>query len=542
MSIALAVIAPATWHNWRACGEFIPITACPGITLRQGNGPGAAGTYVAIPGVSRGRERLFSDAARVYQQATGRPMRWRDVDRHFRDQALAYWRADPVRAAKLIVRRMYWFVAGRHYCDVHQPSWERDQGFARLLWAAPIPTAWLIPTGLLGMIALVRKPRSGPEWMLLVLPFLVVAVIQYSPRYRLPAVPVVVVMAAFVWVRAIQWRAHRRWTLAALAAAVAGIAAGPVNRATGFEDPTGLAYSNEYNVAVALGKLGRRDEATDRLRRALDIAPGSPDANNDLGVLLAGRSEFDAAIRHYRLALESRPDWAQAESNLGVALASLGRLDEAIEHYRRAAQNSPDWPEIRLNLGNALADRDRPADAVEAFRHALRLRPDYADAHDHLAIVLARLEHRDEAIKHWERALQIDPGRQVTRSRLAGALAGAGRYERAIATLRDGLRRSPDDLAAANNLVWLLATCPRADLRRGEEAVALGERICRTAGTQRSAMLDSLAAAYAETGQFARAVETAGQALELARCEDDASRAASLRARLELYRRGRPFR
>ncbi len=541
--LTLAVIAPATWHNRRACGEFIPITACPGITLRQGNGPGAVGTYVVIPGVGGGREHLFTDAARVYQQATGRLIRWRDVDAYFRDQALAYWREDPLRAAGLILRRVYWFISGRYYCDVHQPSWERDEGFARMLWLAPVQTAWLMGAGLIGLGAWLRRPmRLAPEWLLFAVPFAVVAIFQYSPRYRLPAVPIVVLAAAWAGVWAMRWSTGVRRTIAVAAATVAAIALGPINRMTGFEDPTGLAYNNEYNVSVALRKLGRSSEAIDRLERALRILPTSADAHNDLAILLAENGQLEAAVDHYERALRHRPGWAQAESNLAIACARLGRFDQAVEHAARAQRGRPDSPELAFNLANALADSGRLDEAVDQYRRALQLRPDYVDAHDHLAIVLARQGQRDRGIEHWQQALRIDPGRIQTRNRLAVALAEAKRYADAIALLRGTLRQEPDDLTAANNLAWLLATCPRDELRNGAEALALAERICQQTDHRLPAALDSLAAAYAENGRFDQAVETVGRALSLTQERKDADQRKGLSERLERYRRGQPYR
>jgi Flp pilus assembly protein TadD len=473
--LAIAVISPATWHNWRACREFIPITACPGITLRQGNGPGAVGTFVGIPGVSAGRDQLFEDAARVYHQATGRPVRWRDVDRYFRDQALDYLRADPVRAAGLVLRRVYWFVSGRYYCDVHQPSWERDTGLARLLWLAPLPTAWLIGPGLVGMMALLRRPlRFGPEWFLLAVPFFVVAAFQYSPRYRLPAIPVIVVAAAWAMTQLPRWRSAPRWAAATAVSAVAAVALGPINRATGFEDPARLAYSNEYNLAVALSRLGRDAEAIDHLHKALTLLPTSPDAHNDLAVLLARRGDVDTAIHHYEQALRFRPGWARAECNLGLALAGRRRFDQAIEHLSRARASRPDSAEIAYNL--------------------------------------------------------------------AVTLAASKRFEEAIHVLREELKRRPDDLSAANNLAWILATCPRGDLRNGAEAVALAERVCRGSSPEQPGFLDSLAAAYAETGRFDQAVAIAERAAELAATRKDPALADRLRLRIELYRQHRPYR
>ena len=86
--VALAVVSAATLHNALACGEFIPMTAHSGITFRQGNAPGADGTHTEVPGISRRRAEMHGDAVRVYQEATGRPPRWRDVDRYFLAQGL----------------------------------------------------------------------------------------------------------------------------------------------------------------------------------------------------------------------------------------------------------------------------------------------------------------------------------------------------------------------------------------------------------------------------------------------------------------------
>ncbi len=54
--------------------------------------------------------------------------------------------------------------------------------------------------------------------------------------------------------------------------------------------------------------------------------------------------------------------------------------------------------------------------------------------------------------------------------------------------------------------------------------------------------LDTLAAAYAEAGQFSEAVQTAQKALELATEQKKKSLAESLKAKISLYEAGTPFR
>ena len=55
-------------------------------------------------------------------------------------------------------------------------------------------------------------------------------------------------------------------------------------------------------------------------------------------------------------------------------------------------------------------------------------------------------------------------------------------------------------------------------------------------------MLRTLAAAYAEAGQFAEAVTTVQQALNIATLESNAGLVDPLREQMEYYQAGKPFR
>lgn len=90
-------------------------------------------------------------------------------------------------------------------------------------------------------------------------------------------------------------------------------------------------------------------------------------------------------------------------------------------------------------------------------------------------------------------------------------------------------------------LAWLLSTSSQKELRNGEEAVDLAER-CREADPKDARSFDVLAAAYAETGDFARAVETAARALSLASREGQTALQQQIEMRLRPYRSGRAYR
>ncbi|MDD5707146.1 MAG: PilT/PilU family type 4a pilus ATPase [Kiritimatiellae bacterium] len=111
-----------------------------------------------------------------------------------------------------------------------------------------------------------------------------------------------------------------------------------------------------------------------------------------------------------------------------------------------------------------------------------------------------------------------------------------------ISQLRATLKERPDDVNGLNDLAWVLSTTAVDALRNGREAVRLAERAAKLTKHEEVGALDTLSAAYAETGTFRRAVETAQQALELANEKHLAEMIGPLSMRLKLYRDGRAYR
>ena len=108
--------------------------------------------------------------------------------------------------------------------------------------------------------------------------------------------------------------------------------------------------------------------------------------------------------------------------------------------------------------------------------------------------------------------------------------------------MRKAVRLKPDSDKYLNSLAWLLATATDASLRDGVEAVELSEHAARLTEFKNSSILDTLAAAYAEGGRFAEAVETAQKALDLATAAGNDTLAMGVRTRLETYKSGQPCR
>jgi TPR repeat protein len=93
--------------------------------------------------------------------------------------------------------------------------------------------------------------------------------------------------------------------------------------------------------------------------------------------------------------------------------------------------------------------------------------------------------------------------------------------------------------AAANGLAWSLAVNHDATLRDGKEAVSWANKACEATEFKDSSRIDTLAAAYAEAGDFAQAIKYQQMALERTEAKSEAR--TRMQDRLKLYQQGLPF-
>jgi len=254
--------------------------------------------------------------------------------------------------------------------------------------------------------------------------------------------------------------------------------------------------------------------------------------------LAEGRSAAAEAL--YAEAARLDPTDERPPYNLGNLLAERGDFPAAIARYRDALRLAPDSIDVHNNLGVALARAGRPDEAEAEFAATLRLAPEDRDAHTNLGELAAERGDWGAAATHYAIALRSQPDSPGTIEALATALSAAGRVDEAIRVLRDGIAHTPDAAKLAGALAWILSTTPEATRRNGAEAVRLAERASALTGSKDPDLLDTLAAAYAETGRFDAAVATARRAL--AATEPDSELAANITRRIAVYEGGKPYR
>jgi tetratricopeptide (TPR) repeat protein len=118
------------------------------------------------------------------------------------------------------------------------------------------------------------------------------------------------------------------------------------------------------------------------------------------------------------------------------------------------------------------------------------------------------------------------------------SLKKGGHYTEAAKVYTAALSADAKDAASRNALAWIQAACPDAACRDGKSAVANATKACEATDWKDHDYLDTLAAAYAEQGDFENATLWEGLAVELA----PAASKKDFTARLDLYKQQQPFR
>jgi Flp pilus assembly protein TadD len=231
--------------------------------------------------------------------------------------------------------------------------------------------------------------------------------------------------------------------------------------------------------------------------------------------------------------------WA-AHNDLGCLCALQEKYPEAMNHFSTSLIHNPDYTEAHVNLGHALLCLERPAEAEAHFAAALRQNPAHVGAHRGFAKIMAMRNRQHEAVLHMRAALRSKPDAQ-THVDLAAILYQGGDHRGAVKALREAVSLSPTNAEALNNLAWLLATAPGADVRDGVQAIACARKACMLTDFKHTHPLGTLAAAHAEAGHFKEAVYLADKALRLAANSGDAQSAAITRELLKLYQQGRAY-
>ncbi len=186
----------------------------------------------------------------------------------------------------------------------------------------------------------------------------------------------------------------------------------------------------------------------------------------------------------------------------------------------------------------AVANAQNPDHAIRVFAEAIRSNPKDADAYFNRGLMWKIKGEHDKAIQDYTAVIQLNPQDPHAHYNRGKAWISKKEYGKAIDDYTATIMHNPRHVAAHNNLALLLATCPEAGYRDGRRAVESATTACKLTDWKNADWIATLAAAYAESGNFPEAIKRQQQALDLMPKVDREGH----RSLLTLYKQGKPHR
>lgn len=276
-------------------------------------------------------------------------------------------------------------------------------------------------------------------------------------------------------------------------------------------------FKGHFFLGHGLEEEGKLDEAQAEYELALRLEPSFEPGHIFLGVLLAREGRNDQAAAQYEAVLKINPRSATAHNDLARLLQTEGKLDESAEHYLEAIKYDSSLAQAHNNLGILYLQKGRPADAIRQLREALRLNPGNAETEINLALALNQQEQWKEALELLQRLAPAQPNNANLQYQYGLALAHQGQTREAMSQYAKAILLTPNFAEALNALSWILATDPHSEFRNGDQALEMAERACELTHRERTEMLLTLSAAYAEAGRFKEALSTLKTARTMAK-------------------------
>ncbi|MBX7073362.1 MAG: tetratricopeptide repeat protein [Pirellulales bacterium] len=260
-------------------------------------------------------------------------------------------------------------------------------------------------------------------------------------------------------------------------------------------------------------------------------------AHNERGEVLAEQGRGEEALADFEKSLQYDSTRWKALHNRAISYALAGLYDQSLADFDATIKLKPNYANAYFNRGELLYDRGEYQQAVEDYSRAIRLAPRDSEAYNSRGHAWYKQGNFDRAVADYNRALQLEPENAAAYVNRGDTYADRGQYGQAASDYRAAIRINPNLGRAYQSTAWLMATCPDERFRHREHAVTAAKKALELDG-ENYRYLDTLAAAYANAGDYATAAQTVTSAIQQAPPDT----AEVYQTRLGEYEANRPWR
>lgn len=405
IAVFLLTVLPVAYLSHSVAGARTIFPTSDGLNLYIGNNPKSDMTVAVRPGWD-------------WDSLTRLPMmngvtKKSEASAFFRRQVMAYVKEQPGDFFKGMMKKKMQFISSRELPrneDVYvmkKWSWLLKP----LVWkigGVGFPFVLVLPLALVGGIYCFKRiPIS--VYLFVMLYAAGIILVFASARYRLPMVPVLLVLAGAGVDLVVKVVRERLWKHMLAVAGICILMVAVMSVPGPFPQEK-ADYEAEMYYCLGAQQIGSDlKKAQELLEKAVAISPDYADAHNSLGVVWERNGDLKRAGEEYSNAIRLEPENATAHKNLGLILERNQQAELAIGQYLEAIRIDPNQPLVHAKLGVLYGRMGRLAESEAYLRSSLLLDSGQADVHCNLGTTLAFKGDRDGAISEYKRALELNP-------------------------------------------------------------------------------------------------------------------------------------
>ena len=281
------------------------------------------------------------------------------------------------------------------------------------------------------------------------------------------------------------------------------------------------------------------DQAIDYFSQQVRARPGDAFCRAARALLWSDKGEFDKAVRDYDQAIRLEPRETTYLLGRGLAWHHQKSYAAAIADFDLAIRLDPKFAPAYMARGASPSASNKLSMAIADFSEAIWLDPRAIAAYESRGRAWSKRTSspKPSSISTW--LFGWIPTRVATYCDRGDAWVRSRKFDKAIADFNAAVQIDEKCARAYGCLASIWSTCPDAKYRDGKKAIEAAQRACELTAWKDCALLDVLAAAHAETGDFPSAVTWQKKANSLRQDGEDQTRG---RARLKLYEQNQPAR
>ena len=442
----LLVVGSVALRNYHKGDDLVMLSSNSGLDFYIGNNPDYPNSLAIRPGTAWNDLIQRPESAGLEKPSEQSAWFWR--------AALSFAAEQPMAYMGLLAAKAGHFWQGgeiRHKTDLYfARTWSAL--LSGLVWHRYIafPFGLIAPLGIVGLLLAIRERQAGLLIVFVLCYALAVVAFFPTSRSRLPAVPLLILLACHAgsWLKT--RILERDWRGTALVAGLLlllgwQLNAGAVTMADEAQD--------RYYVALASARKGMTARATLELHETLKLDPRHYDARLKLAELYTELGYIAQAEGQYRLLVAQAPRKAAPRLNLAHLYLAEGRMEEALSLFEEVVVLEPEAARSYVGLAGALRAGGRLHEAEAAYRRALELEPQHFDARHNLAFVYEQVGRAQEAEREYRKLLRRWPEHADVRNNLGVVHLQRGDFSAAASEFLHVLEGDSTHVRARRNLV-----------------------------------------------------------------------------------------